>query len=102
MLDSWQILEGYTFQQFEAVMERSGRLVEAGRVFPTPSFFPDQETEVRYLESDVVPAKSSETIATTMSPAGRYAIACLKAFEGAHQSLRGLQPFELGGPIVVR
>jgi hypothetical protein len=100
MFDSWQLLDGYTFQAFETAVERVGRLAEAGKPYPTSGSFPDQETEVRYLQSDVIPANSSEIIVTTMS-SGPHAIACLKRFEGAHRSLRGFQAFGLVGPIDV-
>jgi hypothetical protein len=96
MFDSWQILEGYTFPEFEAAVERFGRLAEAGKPHP-PGSFPDQETEVRYLGSDVIPANSSEIVVTTMS-SGPHAIACLQRFEGAN---RDFQPFGIAGPIVV-
>lgn len=102
MFDSWQILEGYTFRQFETAVERARRLAEAGKPYPSQGGpFPDQETEVQYLQSDVVPANGSGSIVTTMSP-GPHAIACLQRFEGAHGSFRGRQPYGIAGPIVVR
>jgi hypothetical protein len=101
MFDSWQLLDGYIFQAFETAVERSRRIVESGKPYPTPGPFPDQETEVRYLKSDVIPANSSKIIVARMSP-GTHAIACLQRFEGAHRSLRGFQPFGVAGPIVVR
>jgi len=100
MFDSWQILEGYTFREFEVVFERQRRLLENGKPYPTPGFFPDQETEVLYLGSEVIPAKGSGSIVTTMLP-GPHAIACGQRFEGAHPSLRGFQFFGLTGPFVV-
>ena len=102
MFDSWQILEGYTFREFEVVFERQRRLLENGKPYPTPGFFPDQETEVLYLGSDVIPANSSEIIVPQMHTPGPHAIACLRRFEGADPSLRGFQGFGLAGPIVVR
>lgn len=101
MFDSWQILDGYTVRAFERAVERVRRLAETGQPYPTNGPFPDQETEVRYLQSDVLPANSSETIVTTLS-SGPHAIACLQRFEGAHRSLRGRQPAGLAGPIDVR
>jgi hypothetical protein len=102
MFDSWRLLDGYTFRAFETAVERTGRLAEAGKPYPTPGPFPDQETEVSYLGSDVIPANSSEIIVPQMHTPGPHAIACLRRFEGAHRSLRGFQPFGLAGPIVVR
>jgi hypothetical protein len=101
MFDSWQLLEGYTFRAFEAAVERVRRLAEAGKPYPSQGPFPDQETEVRYLGSEVIPANSSGSIVTTMS-SGPHAIACLQRFEGAHRSLRGFEPSGIAGPIVVR
>jgi hypothetical protein len=102
MFDSWRILEGFTFRAFEAAVERVRRLAEAGKPYPNEGPFPDQETEVRYLGSEVIPANRSGSIVTTMSSPGPHAIACLQRFEGAHRSLRGFEPFGLAGPIVVR
>jgi hypothetical protein len=101
MFDSWRLLDGYTFPAFETAVERTGRLAEAGKPYPNDGPFPDQETEVSYLGSQVIPANGSGTIVTRMW-SGSYAIACLQRFEGAHRSLRGFQPFGLAGPIVVR
>jgi hypothetical protein len=100
MLDSWQILDGFTFPEFQAAVQRVGRLAEAGRPYPDPGFFPDQQTEIRYLRSDIIPAHGSGSVVTTFS-AGTNAITCLRRFEGADRSLRGLQPFDIVGPIVV-
>ncbi|HJQ72630.1 MAG TPA: hypothetical protein VJ887_04390 [Actinomycetota bacterium] len=102
MFDSWQILEGYTFREFAVVFERQRRLLENGKPYPTPGFFPDQETEVLYLGSDVIPANSSEIIVPQMYTPGPHAIACGRRYEGAHPSLRGFQFSGLAGPIVVR
>jgi hypothetical protein len=99
MFDSWQLLDGYTFQAFETVVERTRRFAEAGKKYP--GGFPEQDTEVRYLKSDVIPANSSESIVATMSP-GPHAIVCLQRFEGAHRSLRGFVPSGIVGPLVVR
>ena len=102
MFDSWQILEGYTFRAFETAVERARRLAEAGKPYPSQGGpFPDQETEVRYLQSDVIPADSSGSIVTTLS-SGPHAIACLQRFEGADPSFRGRQPYGIAGPILVR
>jgi hypothetical protein len=101
MFDSWQILDGYTFRAFETAIERVRRLAEAGKPYPSQEGpFPDQETEVRYLGSEVIAANSSGIIVTTMS-SGPHGIACLTRFEGAHRSLRGFQTFGLAGSIVV-
>jgi hypothetical protein len=102
MFDSWRLLDGYTFRAFETAVERTGRLAEAGKPYPNEGPFPDQETEVSYLGSEVIPANRSGSIVTRMSSPGPHAIACLQRFEGAHRSLRGFQPFGLAGPIVVR
>ncbi len=102
MFDSWHILEGYTFRAFDTAVERVRRLAEAGKPYPSKGPFPDQETEVRYLGSDVIPANSSEIIVTRMSSPGTHAIVCMRRFEGAHRSLRGFQPSGIAGPIVVR
>jgi hypothetical protein len=102
MFDSWRLLDGYTFRAFETAVERTGRLAEAGKPYPNEGPFPDRETEVSYLGSEVIPANRSGSIVTRMSSPGPHAIACLQRFEGAHRSLRGFQPFGLAGPIVVR
>ncbi|HEX6398869.1 MAG TPA: hypothetical protein VF108_00185 [Actinomycetota bacterium] len=100
MFDSWELLDGYTFGEFESVIERQRRLLESGKPYPTPGFFPNQSTEVFYLRSDIIPANSSGRIVTTMS-AGTHAIACLQRVDGAHRSLRGRQAYGLSGPIFV-
>jgi hypothetical protein len=102
MFDSWEILEGYTFRAFATAIEQMRRLLEAGKPYPSHGGpFPDQETDVRYLRSDVIPANSSGSIAATMS-SGTYGITCLQRFEGAHPSFQGFrQPFGIAGPIVV-
>jgi hypothetical protein len=95
MFDSWQLLEGYPFRAFEAVVERSRRIVENGKEFPTPGFWPG-ETEVTYLGSNVIPAHGSGSIVGTMSP-GRHAIVCLQRYEGQ----RDFQAFGIAGPIAI-
>jgi hypothetical protein len=91
MFDSYQLLDGYTIRSFAAIIERDRRR-------PEPWIFPDQETEVRYLRSDVIPANSSEIIVTTMSP-GSHAIVCMEPYEGEVMDFR---PFGVVGPIVAR
>ncbi|MEX2275083.1 MAG: hypothetical protein WEA10_05925 [Actinomycetota bacterium] len=91
LFDSYQLLEGYAVRSFAAVIERDRRRAE-------PWIFPDQETEVRYLRSDVIAANSSEIIVTTMSP-GRHAIVCMHPYEGEVMDFR---PFGVVGPIPVR
>lgn len=91
MFDSYQLLEGYAVRSFAAIIERDRRRAESW-------IFPDQETEVRYLRSDVIPANSSEVIVTTMSP-GRHAIVCMQPYEGEVMDFR---PFGVVGPIPVR
>jgi hypothetical protein len=91
MFDSYQLLDGYTIRSFAAIIERDRRR-------PEPWIFPDQETEVRYLRSDVIPANSSEIIVTTMSP-GSHAIVCMQPYEGEVMDFR---PFGVVGPIVAR
>lgn len=93
--DSWQLLDGYPFPSFKEAIQRDRRLAEhgkPGRGFPS-------ESEVTYLQSDVIPANSSGSIVTTMSP-GRHAIVCLKLYEGEPPSSR-FRPFGIVGPIVV-
>ena len=102
MFDSWQLLDGYTFQEFDTAVERVRQLAEAGNPYPSNGPFPDQETEVRYLGSEVIPANSSGSIVTTMSSPGPHAIACLQRFDNAHRSLRGFQVSGIAGPIVIR
>jgi hypothetical protein len=96
MFDSWQLLEGYTFRAFETTVERDHRRAEEGK--PGHGF--PGEGEVTYLQSDVIPANTSGSIVTTMSP-GRHAIVCLKLYEGEPQDSR-FRPFGIVGPIVVR
>ncbi len=91
MFDTYQLLDGYTIRSFAAIIERDRRR-------PEPWIFPDQETEVRYLRSDVIPANSSEIIVTTMSP-GSHAIVCMEPYEGEVMDFR---PFGVVGPIVAR
>ena len=93
MIDSYQLLEGYAVRSFAAIIERDRRPPP-----PTVGLFPDQETEVRYLGSDVIPANSSEIIVTTMSP-GKHAIVCMQPYEGEVMDFR---PFGVAGPIPVR
>ena len=91
MFDSYQLLDGYTVRAFAATIERDRRRAE-------PWIFPDQETEVSYLGSEVIPANSSGSVVTTMSP-GRHAIVCMQLYEGEVMNFR---PFGIVGPIVVR
>jgi hypothetical protein len=91
MFDSYQLLDGYTVRAFAATIERDRRRAE-------PWIFPDQETEVSYLGSEVIPANSSGSVVTTMSP-GRHAIVCMQLYEGEVMNFR---PFGVVGPIVVR
>ena len=93
MFDSYQLLEGYTVRSFAAIIERDRRRAE-------PWIFPDQETEVRYLRSDLIPANSSGIIAATMSP-GEHAIVCMQPYEDPLPAFP-LRPFGVVGPIVVR
>jgi hypothetical protein len=93
MFDSWRLLEGYTFRAFEATIERDRRLAEKPGNQGT---FPDQETEVSYLGSDIIPANSSDIIAAQTHTPGRHAIVCLHLFEG------DFRPFGIAGPFVVR
>ena len=91
MFDSWVLSEGYTFAAFERAVRRDVQFAEDGKARGAwPS-----EDEVTYLRSDVIPAHSSEIIAVPMS-AGRYAITCLKPYEGL-----GLRPYGIAGPIDV-
>jgi hypothetical protein len=93
MFDSWRLLDGYTVRAFEATIERDRRLAEKPG---NQGVFPDQEREVSYLGSDVIPANSSDIIVPQMSTPGHYAIVCLQPFEG------DFRPFGVVGPIVVR
>lgn len=80
MFDSWELLGGYTVQEFARVIERYQRIVESGREFPEPGFFPDDD-QVRYLASEIIPANGSGTIVRSMLP-GTHAITCLERNEG--------------------
>jgi len=91
MFDSWELLDGYTVRAFDATIERDRSRAE-------PWIFPDQKREVSYLGSEVIPANSSGSIVTTMSP-GRHAIVCMQLYEGEVMNFR---PFGVAGPIVVR
>jgi hypothetical protein len=91
MFDSWRLLDGYTVRAFEATIERDRRIFEAGK---PGGVFPDQEKEVSYLGSEVIPANGSGSIVSTMSP-GRHAIVCL-------QPIGRPAPFGVVGPIVIR
>ena len=91
MFDSYQLLDGYTVQTFAATIERDRRGAE-------PSIFADTEKEVSYLSSEVIPADSSGSVVTTMSP-GRHAIVCMQPYQGEVMDFR---PFGVVGPIVVQ
>lgn len=91
MFDSWVLSEGYTFAAFERAVRRDVRFAEEGKA---QGAWPSED-KVTNLRSDVIPAHSSETIVVPMS-AGRFAITCLKPFEGL-----GLRPFGVAGPITV-
>jgi hypothetical protein len=91
MFDSWQLLDGYTVRAFEATIERDRSRAE-------PWIFPDQEREVSYLGSELIPANSSGSVVTTMSP-GSHAIVCMERYEGEEMNFR---PFGVVGPIIVR
>ena len=91
MFDSWRLLDGYTVRAFAATIERDRRRAE-------PWIFPDQETGVSDLGSGVIPANSSGSVVTTMSP-GRHAIVCMQLYEGEVIDFR---PFGVVGPIVVQ
>jgi len=93
MFDSWQLLDGYTVRAFAATIERDRRRAE-------PWIFPDQKREVSYLGSEVIPANSSGSIVTTMSP-GPHAIVCMQPYEDPLPAFP-LRPFGVVGPIVVR
>ena len=91
MFDSYQLSEGFTFRAFEAAIERGRRQAEDGKPL---SFFPG-EREVSYLGSEVIPADSSGSVVSTMSP-GRHAIVCMDP------NVREGLPFGIVGPIVIR
>ncbi|HEU4527278.1 MAG TPA: hypothetical protein VFT80_05060 [Actinomycetota bacterium] len=95
MFDTWELLDGYAIRAFERKIERDRQLAEAPGNRGT---FPSDE-EVRYLGSDIVPANSSEFIATTMWQ-GRHAIVCLQMQEGEPLRTR-FRPFGVVGPIIV-
>jgi hypothetical protein len=96
MFDSWTLLKGYTFREFDATIRKDAWDAAHGR--PGRGFPSDKE--VTYLQSDVVPANSSGTIVTTMGE-GRQAIACLQPYDGGGPSER-FRPAGLAGPIHVR
>jgi len=91
MFDSYQLSEGYSLRAFAAAIERGRRQAEDGKPL---HFFPGKR-EVSYLGNEVIPANSSGSVVTTMSP-GRHAIVCMDQYGGP-----GL-PFGVVGPIVVR
>jgi hypothetical protein len=95
MFDSWELLDGYTVEEFERVVERYQRIFESGREFPEPGFFPDED-QVRYFSSEIIPANGSGTIVRTMLP-GTHAITCLERYEG-----EGFLPTGTVGPFNIR
>jgi hypothetical protein len=95
MFDSWTLSKGYTFREFDATIRHDASQAEHGKTAPS---FPG-EKQVTYLQSDVVPANSSETIVTTMGE-GRHAIACLQPYDGGPRER--FRPTGLAGPIHVR
>jgi hypothetical protein len=97
MFDSWRLSDGYTFQAFEATIERDRRLAEKPGNRGT---FPG-EKDVSYLGSEVIQANSSGITVPRMSP-GRHAIVCLQLEEGAPPASMRFRPFGIVGPIVVR
>jgi hypothetical protein len=96
MFDSWELLDGYTIRAFQRKIERDRQLAEAPGNRGT---FPNED-EVRYLSTDIVPANSSEIIATTMWQ-GRHAIVCMQLHEGEPPRTQ-FRPLGVVGPIVVR
>ena len=94
MFDSWRLEDGYPFSAFVEAVQRDRRRAEEGK----PGWGFPYGGEATYLQSDVIPANSSEIIPITMSP-GRHAIECLERQEDA---IRGGKSRAFGavGPIV--
>jgi hypothetical protein len=95
MFDSWTLSKGYTFREFDKAIRKDAWDAAHGR--PGRGFPSDKE--VTYLQSDVVPAFSSDTIVTTMGQ-GDHAIACLQPYDGGPGER--FRPAGLAGPIHVR
>ena len=87
--DAWQLMEGYTFREFERAVENA----RAAPGEPRREAFPG-EPKITYLASEYSPSNGSGTLVTTMSP-GTHAIVCL---EGKDILMR---PVGVAGPIVV-
>ena len=96
MFDSWTVLKGYTFREFSATIREDAWDAAHGR--PGRGFPSDKE--VTYLQSDIVPANSTQPIGVLMGE-GVHAIACLKPYDGGGPQER-FRPAGLAGPIVVR
>ena len=98
MFDTWQLVNGYSFEEFATAIERLRRLEEDGKIprggFPEGE--PTKEQQVRYLDSELIPANSSGSIVTS-TISGTHAIVCMKPYQGL-----GLQPSAIVGPIVVQ
>lgn len=96
MIDSWRLGDGYPFPAFKEAVQRDRQRAEEGK----PGWGFPYGGDATILQTDVVPANSSEIIAVSMSP-DRHAIACLKLQE---EKIRGanFRAFGVVGPIVVR
>jgi hypothetical protein len=97
MLDPYELVNGYTFDEFERAIGRMARRQERGLEgsFPEadPAAGPGQE--VAYLGSEVIPANGSGQVVTSTT-SGTYAIVCLKPYAGL-----GLRPGAIAGPFAV-
>ena len=96
MFDSWTLSKGYTFREFEATIIKDAWDAAHGR--PGRGFPSDKE--ITYLQSDIVPANTTQMIGVLMGE-GRHAIACLKPYDGGGPRER-FRPAGLAGPIHVR
>ena len=97
MFDTWELVNGYTYQEFATAIERLRQREEKGKEGPFPEGEPGPNQQVRYLgRGEVIQANSSASISASMS-AGTHAIVCLKPYEGL-----GLRPTGITDPIAVR
>lgn len=98
MFDTWELVNGYTYQEFATAIERIRMRNEKGKVgrhFPEGAPGPDQQ--VNYLgRGEIIRANTSGLISATAS-AGTHAIVCLKPYEGL-----GLGPAGITDPFDVR
>jgi hypothetical protein len=76
--DSWELLEGYGFGQFESVLDRGLRRLDAGKT----GKFPEVGGQVLALGNTSLPANGSGFATFTVVPGREYAMTCLQRVPG--------------------